>query len=93
MTSFSVLAIEELIFYFLINFSKTLKSRGALDSGCILIQSEQTIMVIVNRAQKNQAKLLNPCWSSVTPTAEKPIQAPAKIELTLKLKVVSDNFP
>lgn len=50
-------------------------------------------MVIVNRAQKNQAKLLNPCWSSVTPTAEKPIQAPAKIELTLELKVVSDNFP
>ena len=48
-------------------------------------------MVIVNKAQKNQANLLNPCWSSVTPTAEKPIQAPAKIELTLKLKVVSDT--
>ena len=93
MNSFSGLAIEELIFLFSIYLSKTLKSRGALDSGCILIQSEQTIMVIVNRAQKNQARLLNPCLSSVTPTAEKPIQAPAKIELTLKLKVVSDNFP
>ena len=50
-------------------------------------------MVIVNKAQKNQARVLNLCCSSVTPTAEKPIQAPAKIGLTLELKYVSDNFP
>ena len=57
----------------------TLKSSGEHDSGCARIERQTTKIVKAARAQIVHAIVLKPCFSSVTPTAEKTIHATAKI--------------
>ena len=57
----------------------TLKSRTEDDSGCALIESVHIRITNAEIPRIAQATLLNPCCSSVTPTAENAIQARAKL--------------